>query len=265
MGSKHDNGGLFDLEEALFLSKYRLPDWYLARVLDQLGRASSPDHPTLGLFRVDYRDLAIQQLGSVYEGLLELKPRYAAEMMRVVRATRGSSQLVIRAIAEIPRGYEPTEITYPANCIYLATDKGERRRSGSYYTPDHIVEYIVERALGKKCTDVDHQLTSEIREKRTTLSSASSSTRAKLEAELAQLEQEFDQRIMKVKILDPAMGSGHFLIKACQYLAEEIATNPHSSDIGDEDHRGGEATITLWKRRVAEHCLYGVDFESHGC
>ena len=129
--------------------------------------------------------------------------------MRVVRATRGSSQLVIRAIAEIPRGYEPTEITYPANCIYLATDKGgERRRSGSYYTPDHIVEYIVERALGKKCTDVDHQLTSEIREKRTTLSSASSSTRAKLEAELAQLEQEFDQRIMKVKILDPAMGSG---------------------------------------------------------
>ena len=64
-----------------------------------------------------------------------------------------------------PRGYEPTEITYPANCIYLATDKGERRRSGSYYTPDHIVEYIVERALGKKCTDVDHQLTSEIREK----------------------------------------------------------------------------------------------------
>jgi hypothetical protein len=54
------NGGLFDLEADSFLSKKSLPDWYLARVLDQLGRASQPGRPELGLFRVDYRDLAIQ-------------------------------------------------------------------------------------------------------------------------------------------------------------------------------------------------------------
>ncbi len=52
------------------------------------------------------------------------------------------------------------------------------------------------------------------------------------------------------------MGSGHFLIRACQYLAEEIATSPYSSD---HDDGQGNSSITYWKRMVAESCLYGVD------
>jgi hypothetical protein len=59
------NGGLFDLEGDSFLAEKALPDWYLARVLDHLGRTSQPDRPELGLFRVDYRDLAIQQIGGI--------------------------------------------------------------------------------------------------------------------------------------------------------------------------------------------------------
>ena len=55
------------------------------------------------------------------------------------------------------------------------------------------------------------------------------------------------------------MGSGHFLIRACQYLAEEIATNIYTSDPGADDLDGDEYTITYWKRRVAENCLHGVD------
>ena len=55
------------------------------------------------------------------------------------------------------------------------------------------------------------------------------------------------------------MGSGHFLIRACQYLAEEIATNPYTSDPGADDLEGDEPTITYWKRRIAESCLHGVD------
>jgi hypothetical protein len=66
------NGGLFDPEQHAFLATKKIPDWYLARVIDQLGRAPDAAHPREGLFRVDYRDLAVQQLGGVYEGLLEL-------------------------------------------------------------------------------------------------------------------------------------------------------------------------------------------------
>ena len=53
------------------------------------------------------------------------------------------------------------------------------------------------------------------------------------------------------------MGSGHFLVRACQYLAEEIATSPYTS-LAEQD-QSGESTLVYWKRRVAEECLFGVD------
>ena len=255
------NGGLFDQESNSFLADKVLPDWYLARVLDQLGRASQPGQPNLGLFRVDYRDLAIQQLGSVYEGLLELRPRYADKPMRVIRATSAGSreERIVPVADPVPQGYLPTSTAYPANGIYLATDKGERRRSGSYYTPDHIVDHIVQKTVGARCTEIYEQLQAEIASAQHELADAAADQQAELQERMLQLQQSFDERALQLKILDPAMGSGHFLIRACQYVAEEIATNPYTSDRGSDDLKGGKSTITYWKRRVAESCLHGVD------
>ena len=255
------NGGLFDLEADTFLAGKKLPDWHLARVLDQLGRAPQPDRTDHGLFRVDYRDLAIQQLGSVYEGLLELHPRYAPSDMRVVRARRTVSkqELIQPETNPVPRGYESTSLVYKAGTIYLATDKGERRRTGSYYTPDHIVDHIVQKTLGAQCKEIFDQLQNEITSREEDLKTASAEERPRLDREVQELRGAFDDRVVALRILDPAMGSGHFLIRACQYLAEEIATNPYTSDPGTDDLDGDETTITYWKRRVAENCLHGVD------
>ena len=256
------NGGLFNLENNPFLSEKKLPDWYLARVLDQLGRAPQPGRADLGLFRVDYRDLAIQQLGSVYEGLLELRPRYASEAMKVVRQRQAGSreERVLRVTDQVPRGYEATDILYDADSIYLATDKGERRRSGSYYTPDHIVNHMIEGTLGPLCIALDQTLQDEIRQLESDLASAEARVGAGLEQRIEALRADFDNRILRLKVLDPAMGSGHFLIRACQYLAEEIATNPNTGHPESEAMQSDESTITYWKRRVAETCLFGVDF-----
>ena len=255
------NGGLFDLEVDTFLARNKLPDWYLARVLDQLGRAPQPDRVELGLFRVDYRDLAIQQLGSVYEGLLEIHPRYAHYDMHVVRTRSSASEreLVLPKANPLPKGYIPTSTMYPAGSIFLSTDKGERRRTGSYYTPDHIVDHIVQKTLGAKCKEIYDQLHEEITSHETDLETASAEKRQLLETELQELRGAFDDRVLEIKILDPAMGSGHFLIRACQYLAEEIATNPYTSDPGADDLEGDEPTISYWKRRIVENCLHGVD------
>ena len=255
------NGGLFDLEAHSFLATKKLPDWYLARVLDQLGRARQPDRTDLGLFRVDYRDLAIQQLGSVYEGLLELHPRFAPCDMSVVRARRTASKpdLIQPADDPVPKGYESTSILYEAGTIYLATDKGERRRTGSYYTPDHIVDHIVQKTLGAQCKAIFDRLQDEITSLEERLQIETTKERPRLEEELQKLRAAFDDRVLALRILDPAMGSGHFLIRTCQYLAEEIATNPYTSDPDAEDLDGDESTITFWKRRVAENCLHGVD------
>lgn len=254
------NGGLFDLEAHPFLAHKKLPDWYLARVIDQLGRAIQPDRPDAGLFRVDYRDLAIQQLGSVYEGLLELKPRFAGAPMRVVRR-RGAAgeERVIAAADPLPEGFEYTALSYEADSIYLATDKGERRRSGSYYTPDHIVDHIVQTAIGTRCDELSREIAQEIRDAEQALNSAAPEARAQSAAQLASLQTQFDDRVLALKILDPAMGSGHFLIRACQYLAEEIATNPFTGDDTADELTSTDSAITYWKRRVAESCLHGVD------
>src|SRR5207245_3616233 len=82
--------------------------------------------------------------------------------------------------------------------------------------------------------------------------------RTALQARVAKLRGDYDDRILRLRIVDPAMGSGHFLLSACQYLAAEIATHPLSAD-PDADRLGDESALTFWKRRIVEHCLYGVD------
>lgn len=253
------NGGLFDKDSHPFLAEKQISDWYLARIIDQLGRARDPEHADVGLFRVDYHDLAIQHLGGIYEGLLELKPHYASERMQVVlrNDTSKLTERVIPVDAETPQGYTRIEKYYAPGSVYLLTDKGERRMTGSYYTPDHIVNYIVERTLRPLCNSISESLYSEVAEAQREYDSSPEAFAA---SRLERLKRDFDDRILQLRIIDPAMGSGHFLLRACQHLAEEIATHPFAAD---EDSLGllssGESSMTFWKRRVVEHCLYGVD------
>ena len=255
------NGGLFDAEENAFLAEKVLPDWHLARVIDQLSRAPDDQHPDAGLFRVDYRDLSIQHLGHVYEGLLELQPRRAQEQMIVVRKKRGQEheQKIIAVSEAIPPGFERTDEICAPGEAFLATDKGERRASGSYYTPNHIVDYIVQKTLGPLCAQIADELKAEIEATEAQWRRARGQNRELLKEKLDALRTDFDDRVMRLKVLDPAMGSGHFLLRACQYLAEEIATNPHAGDPAAEHFESDESTLSFWKRRVVEHCLYGVD------
>ncbi len=255
------NGGLFDPDKHEFLARKALPDRYLAPVIDQLGRAPDPLHPERGLFRVDYRDLAIQHLGSIYESLLELRPCFASEPMIVVRR-RGpgrTSERTVPADTDLPREWEATGIHYRAGQVYLATDKGERRATGSYYTPDHIVNYIVENTLGPLCTEIGQALSAEIAATEEKWRHARGANREALGAALERLRADYDDRVLKLRVLDPAMGSGHFLVRACQYLAEDIATNPHTADPGADQLNGDESVLTYWKRRVVESCIFGVD------
>lgn len=235
------NGGLFDPELHPFLSEKALPDRYLARIIDQLGRAAEGGTHDFHV-RVDYRDLAIQHLGNVYEGLLEVFPHYAHEDMAVVRkkdSDNAAQETVQPASAKLEKGFEYVGPFYKQGSIYLLTDKGERRASGSYYTPNNIVDYIVERTIGPLCERIERTLL---------CAGEQDGTRST-----------FDKEVLKLRILDPAIGSGHFLIRACQYLAEQIATNPLTDDSIAEGGEGDSTTLTFWKRRVAEKCLFGID------
>ena len=168
------NGGLF--AAATLLEEARLSDETIAPIIYDLS------HTTAGERRfVNYRDMSVQQLGSIYERLLEHEP---------VRDNDG--KIVIR-----PNPYA-------------------RKDSGSFFTPQELVDLIVERTLKplaeerlKAFEDKAAQLKSDRRPK------------AQRKAELLKLDPA--EAVLNLKVLDPAMGSGHFLVTAVDFLSDYIA------------------------------------------
>ena len=115
--------------------------------------------------------------------------------------------------------------------VRLIRDKKERKASGSYYTSDAIVRAMVEDALDPLCSRKSYE------------------------------------EILRLKVLDPAMGSGHFLVGAIDYLALQLATHPDaplmSARVESAPNAGlvddMDTEIAYWRRRVVENCIYGVD------
>jgi hypothetical protein len=154
------NGGLFSHKDYPHLAPTLQPDvhrWevgdkYLAEAIDMLAyRRDRWDRP--GSQDVDYATLDVQHLGSIYEGLLELQPAVATESL-VETATEKNT--VFKPIAEVPnpkpiRGQVPRTVN--AGELYLVTNTGQRRATGSYYTPKYIVSYIVEHTVGRLADD----------------------------------------------------------------------------------------------------------------
>ncbi|ELY77252.1 Eco57I restriction-modification methylase domain-containing protein [Natrinema gari] len=242
------NGGLFrtnpdedDSVESQFLSNYEAGDAYLAEVIELLTRHEADEGK--GKVFVDYSSLDERNLGSIYEGLLEYKLDVADEPLTVDDG-------------EYTPAEEDDDITVEEDEVYLRTDDGERKATGSYYTPEYVVEYIVDETLGP--------LVDEIRQD---LMSQSADTTHSREGGFAD---KFAERIFDLTVLDPAMGSGHFPVNAVDYLAREIidaqekqdrqAMDSEDAEVRAPTTEEGELRDINWARRkVAQRCIYGVD------
>jgi type I restriction-modification system DNA methylase subunit len=245
------DGRLFNDKQYPFLAERTIGDWYLAQAIDLLARAEAG--PGQGLSFVDYRDLQVRHLGSIYEGLLEYKLTYAAEEMAVVRRGKKKSEEVIPSLGA---GEGKVLERIPAGQVYLVTDRGERKATGSYYTPDYIVKYIVEQTLGPLADAQAEAVEREIAALKAKNKGAARRTRAYTE-ELARLQNSFADRALGLNVLDPAMGSGHFLVEATDCLARRIVEAGVVTDaLADSDE---ESELSYWRRRVVERCIYGVD------
>ena len=172
------NGGLFAPEAASLLETVRLPDAAVAPVIHDLSHAKD----VYGERRfVNYRDMSVQQLGSIYERLLEREP---------VRG--GDGEIDIR-----PNPYA-------------------RKDSGSFYTPQELVDLIVERTL----KPLAEERLKDFEVKAAVLKS-DRRPKAQRQAELLKLDPA--EAVLDLKVLDPAMGSGHFLVTAVDFLSDYIA------------------------------------------
>ena len=225
------NGGLFDGRRAPLLARVRLSDAVMADVVDALSFRRAPE----GRRYINYRELGVQQLGSIYERLVERE---------LVREEGG---------------------------IRVRPNPFVRKDWGSYYTPDDLVGLVIEEAVGPLV---------EARGK----AFRDAAEKGAGPAELARLDPA--QKILELKVCDPAMGSGHFLVNLVDWLADRtIEAMAESETLADgyasplagriEDIRAtilANAEAEGWtvdaarlddrhivRRMVLKRCIYGVD------
>lgn len=221
LGISTFDGGLFDPEKHSFLERYVVGDLDLARAIDRLARRPRNRQDFSEDSFIDYRDLSERHLGTMYEGFLEYTLHVASEPLVELRSTSAIVPAGQATARDVAATYQPGE-------VYLMTDNRQRKTTGSYYTPDSIVTYMVEHTL-KPLLEQAVQ--------------GAPDDEARIQA------------ILAVNVLDPAMGSGHFLVEVVEYIARylvELGVRP-----AEKDPR--EADMLYWKRRVAHHCIYGVD------
>lgn len=178
------NGRLFAPSNAASFDRTRLDDDTLGSAI--LAVSTTTAGPRRARTRIAYAELDVEQLGAVYEQVLE---------------------------------YEPGAASTPA---VLTRTRDARKASGTFYTPRAVTAHLVERTLDPL-------------------------VRGRSAAE-----------ILDLRVLDPAMGSGAFLVAASRYLAaaaEEALIREgtwHHGDVTASDR------IAL-RREVASRCVYGVD------
>lgn len=195
-------GGLFDADQCPRLDAAQLDNRHLLAAVFQLGwfRADG------GLSRVNYRDMGPEELGSVYESLLELVPDL-----------QGLASPATARLAFV--GDDETDASIKGNT---------RKLTGSYYTPDSLVQELIKSALEPVIAQT---------------------VRANPERPV--------EALLALTVCDPACGSGHFLLSAGRRLADEVALHRAAAE-----REGGAPTPADYRhalRDVVSHCLYGVD------
>lgn len=195
-------GGLFDADQCSHLDAAELENRYLLAAVFELGWFRVDG----SLSRVNYRDMGPEELGSVYESLLELVPDL-----------QGLNQL------------STARLTFVGDDATDASTKGNTRKlTGSYYTPDSLVQELIKSALEPVITQT-----------------VKANPQRPVDALLA------------LTICDPACGSGHFLLAAARRLADEVAL--HRAAV---EREGGAPTPADYRhalRDVVSRCVYGVD------
>lgn len=298
-------GALFGAGATPILTRLQWGERSVALLLDQLLWTTA-NRRGMSRERVHYGALDVEDLGRVYEALLELEPGISHEPM--CRLRRQKLEVVVpiaqgekyrpakpKPVEEViedeiedeedeeeesPKSGKKTKVEWieeiPPNRFYLRVGLG-RKASGSYYTPHSFVRFLVQETLGAQV------------------------------AECSPKDDPNPIAILKLKVLDPAMGSGHFLVEACRFLGEKLyeacrscdekATAaekryersrneadraeaekfrrrvielpdpddkltkylPSAAPEGKESGLSQTEAISLCRRLVAVHCLYGVD------
>jgi N-6 DNA Methylase len=254
-------GGILDSTEPEdpspggFFECHKVPDRYLAVAIDLLARHR--DEHLLALVFTDYGLLGVRLLGAIYEGLLQCELNRAETDLsgRILAASGGSGK-------RGPVQAADRRLFASKNQVFFVNGRSKRKACGAFYTPDFIVKYIVAHTVGPVLARKLERLASE-------------SGNAGEPLANGLFESLFD-----FKVIDPAMGSGHFLVEAANFITDRLLQflrqhpqNPAAiafnrtrtaginalAEQGISRHPANAADRLLLKREVLTRCIHGVD------
>ncbi|MGW6789179.1 Eco57I restriction-modification methylase domain-containing protein [Streptomyces chartreusis] len=222
------NGGLFDPAKSPLLDNadVTVGDTFVRTAIHALSwtRADGTTDPQVqgGLRTVNYRELGVEQLGSIYEGLLSFEPQIADTPKILARIGKGQSALVQVLDADRLPGNAEALDSYDIGTFYLFEASGQRKGSGSYYTARPLAHFVVGETLRPLVQDAT------------------------------------PEQILNLRVCDPAMGSGAFLVPAVHQLTE--AYGEALARAGEMlDHKLDDSERAAYRRLIVERCIYGVD------
>lgn len=212
---KRYNGGLFSKKRHPLLYRLDIDDELFINAIDNLCRVEIKKRP----MTVDFSTVSIREMGSIYESLLNYK--------------LAPSDADVDALPSIVNKKRLRKNVRKGD-LYLINHDGERKATGSYYTPDLIVEHLIHTALDPKLDAVKQAHAGDF-------------------AVIC-------KAVYDIKIVDPAMGSGHMLYAAYdrilsflhQCYEEIMGSGP---DVAPWE---GEVSYRV-RTQVARKCIYGVD------
>ena len=189
------NGGLFHRSRSPLLERTKVPDKVMAPIIDALSRRT--EEVTRGW--INYRDLSVSHLGGIYERLLE----YALVHEVQAKDDYKDKPEINRLVAQ------------PASFA--------RKVSGSYYTHDDLVRLVLRESVGLLAREKQAAFEQRLAgwKKRATLSNPQwQALDGDPDAGMASIDPA--SQLLELKICDPAMGSGHFLVTLVDFLADRV-------------------------------------------
>jgi hypothetical protein len=246
------NGGLFDNSQRPYLSKHAIENAYMADALVQLAFYRNTDQPDQ-LERIDYRDLSVRHLGSLYEGMIEYR-LFIAEEDLLARREKDSS---VRYLPETKTARKPNDELIHAGQVYFAQSPHERKATGTHYTLEDLVERLVRRTVLRLLDERWQEFEREFSVLLGDLEAASPERQPAMQEFIDQRLMSFvEEQVLSLRVCDPAMGSGHFLVHASHQITNFLL---HTLTRTPWNNSSVNLKPADWRRRVVEQCVYGVD------
>lgn len=243
-------GSLFDMERTPNLNKVVFTNETLQQVIRLMSLSSVGKGRRQNCGRISYAHLGIHQLGAVYEALLSYRGFFAQEDLYEVSADPSKSdefeagyfvtkeEIDSDHYKDEQKVFETNEFgekklkVYPKETFIYRLTGREREKSASYYTPEILTQCLVKYVLKEYWETVIDKLPT---------------------------EKEKAERILKLRVAEPALGSATFLNEAVNQLAVkymEHAQKARDERLSQEDYNRELQKVKMY---LADNNVYGVD------